>query len=195
MPKLMLVVSAELKNIAILQPQDGSDDETINYFFKLECEYCGWISEDEACVSITVKEKPTGNRRNDNPNLARKVGNMIWYMLLIMSVALYLPLFQHQIPPLLFLMCQGCERRGEISLIPGHGAPLSQNHCTEVDLMLFHCDGLLPVKYSFNGGWLATTTSGREIHVDLTMGEFTNVIDGMEVSISKLKAKFVPYWG
>ncbi|KAL6335320.1 hypothetical protein AAG906_029562 [Vitis piasezkii] len=163
MPKLMLVVSAELKNIAILQPQDGCDDETINYFFKLECEYCGWISEDEACVSINVKEKSTGNRRNDNPNLARK--------------------------------CQGCERQGQISLIPGHGAPLSQNHCTEVDLMLFHCDGLLPVEYSFNGGWLATTTSGREIHVDLTMGEFTNVIDGVEVSISKLKAKFVPYWG
>ena len=57
----------------------------------------------------------------------------------------------------LVLQCQGCERHGEISLIPGHGTPLSQNHCTEVDLMLFHCDGLLPVEYSFNGGWLATT--------------------------------------
>ncbi|CBI35935.3 uncharacterized protein LOC104880211 [Vitis vinifera] len=163
MPKLMLVVSAELKNIVILQPQDGSDDETINYFFKLKCEYCGWISHNNACVSISIKEKPTGNRRNDNLNLSRK--------------------------------CQGCERHGEISLIPGHGTPLSQNHCTEVDLMLFHCDGLLPVEYSFNGGWLATTISGREIHVDLTMGEYTDVIDGVEVSISKLKAKFVPYWG
>ena len=38
-------------------------------------------------------------------------------------------------------------------------------------------------------------TSGKEIHIDLTMGEFTNVIDGVEVSISELKAKFVPYWG
>ena len=36
----MLVVSAELKNIAILQPQDGCDDETINYFFKVNFQCC-----------------------------------------------------------------------------------------------------------------------------------------------------------
>ncbi|KAJ9707393.1 hypothetical protein PVL29_002418 [Vitis rotundifolia] len=137
MPKLMLVVSAELKNIVILQPEDGSDDEKINYYFK-----------NEVCVSINVKEKATRNRINDNLNLYRKLGNMI--------------------------TCQGCERHGGIS----------QNHCTEVDLMLFNCDGLLHVEYSFN-----------EYHVDLTMREYTDVIDGVEVSILKLKAKFVPYWG
>ncbi|KAJ9707394.1 hypothetical protein PVL29_002419 [Vitis rotundifolia] len=163
MPKLMLVVSAELKNIVILQPEDGSDDEKINYYFKLECEHCGWVCENEACVSINVKEKPTGNRRNDNLNLSRK--------------------------------CHGCERYGGISLIPGHGAPLSQNHCTEVDLMLFNYDGLLHVEYSFNVFLYFFQTSGRKIHVDLAMGEYTDVIDGVEVSISKLKAKFVLYWG
>ena len=36
----MLVVSAELKNIAILQPQDGSDDDTINYYFKVNFQCC-----------------------------------------------------------------------------------------------------------------------------------------------------------
>ncbi|KAJ9707395.1 hypothetical protein PVL29_002420 [Vitis rotundifolia] len=134
MSKLMLVVSAELKNIVILQPEDGSDDKKINYYFKLECEHYGWVCENEAYVSINVKEKPTGNRRNDNLNLSRNMGNMI------------------------------------------------------VDLLLFNCDGLLLVEYSFNGGC-------RKIHVDLAMGEYTDVIDGVEVSISKLKAKFVPYWG
>ncbi|KAJ9707396.1 hypothetical protein PVL29_002421 [Vitis rotundifolia] len=190
MPKLMLVVSAELKNIVILQPEDGSDDEKINYYFKLECEHCGWVCENEAYVSINVKEKPTGNRRNDNLNLSRNMGNMI---------------------------CHGCESHGKISLILGHGAPLSQNHCTEVDLMLFNCDGLLHVEYSFNGGWLAITihfykhnfyhfyphvtsgfsifffqTFGQVIHIDFVGREYRNVIDGEEVTITNLEAKFVP---
>ncbi|KAJ9692036.1 hypothetical protein PVL29_011234 [Vitis rotundifolia] len=140
MSKLMLVVSAELKNI---------------------CEHCGEVSQNEARVYINVTENSIGNRRNDNLNLSRK--------------------------------CQGCERQGKIRLIPRHGAPLSQNHCTEVDLMLFNCDGLLSVEYSFNGEWLAIMTSGREIHVDLAMGGYMDAIDGVEVSISNLKAKFVSY--
>ncbi|RVW96393.1 hypothetical protein CK203_029678 [Vitis vinifera] len=34
MPNVMLVVSAEMRNIALLQPQASSDDTTINYFFQ-----------------------------------------------------------------------------------------------------------------------------------------------------------------
>ncbi|RVW97151.1 hypothetical protein CK203_029977 [Vitis vinifera] len=90
------------------------------------------------------------------------------------------------------IVCQGCERHGAISLIPRHGTPLSQHHYTEVDLMLFNYNGLLPVDYSFNSGWLS---SGKEIHVDLSMREYMDVIDGEEISITKLKAKFVSYWG
>ncbi|RVW15231.1 hypothetical protein CK203_081981 [Vitis vinifera] len=44
-------------------------------------------------------------RKNDNLNLFIKVNNMI--------------------------VCQGCERHNAISLIPGHGAPLSQHHYTK----------------------------------------------------------------
>ncbi|KAL6322843.1 hypothetical protein AAG906_020843 [Vitis piasezkii] len=33
------------------------------------------------------------------------------------------------------------------------------------------------------------------IHVDLSMREYMDVIDGDDVSITKLKAKFVSYWG
>lgn len=57
----------------------------------------------------------------------------------------------------LFLQCDGCERSGVITLIPGYGNPLSHYHCREVGLMLFDCDGLIPVNYAFNGGWLAVT--------------------------------------
>ena len=36
MPKVMLIVSAEMRNIALLQPQASSDDTTINYFFRVK---------------------------------------------------------------------------------------------------------------------------------------------------------------
>ncbi|RVW15232.1 hypothetical protein CK203_081982 [Vitis vinifera] len=36
-------------------------------------------------------------------------------------------------------------------------------------------------------------SSGKEIHVDLSMREYMDVIDGDEISITKLKAKFVSY--
>ncbi|KAL6334200.1 hypothetical protein AAG906_006789 [Vitis piasezkii] len=58
--------------------------------------------------------------------------------------------------------------------------------------MLFNCDGLIPMTYLFNDGWLAITTSGQEIHVDLVGREYRNVIDGEEVTITNLEAKFVP---
>ena len=55
----------------------------------------------------------------------------------------------------LFLQCDGCDKRGVISLILDHGNPPREHHCREVGLMLFNCDGLIPVTFSFNGGWLA----------------------------------------
>ena len=36
MSKVMLVVSTEMRNIALLQPQASSDDTTINYFFQVK---------------------------------------------------------------------------------------------------------------------------------------------------------------
>ena len=49
----------------------------VSVLLQLKCEYCGWISHNNACVSISIKEKPTGNRRNDNLNLSRKVGILV----------------------------------------------------------------------------------------------------------------------
>ena len=34
MSRVMLVVSAEMRNIALLQPRAGRDDRIINYFFQ-----------------------------------------------------------------------------------------------------------------------------------------------------------------
>ena len=36
MSNVMLVVSVKMRNIAFLQPQAGSDDTTINYFFPVK---------------------------------------------------------------------------------------------------------------------------------------------------------------
>ncbi|RVW97160.1 hypothetical protein CK203_029978 [Vitis vinifera] len=139
MPKVMLVVLIEMRNIALLQPRAGSDDTPINYFFQVKYEQCGWVSLEEDCISLGFKEKPT---------------------------------------------CDGCDRQCIISLITCHGNPLSGLHCREVRLTLFNCDRLIPMTYSFNGGWLAT--SGKEIHVDLVGREYRNVIDGKEVKITNL---------
>ncbi|KAL6336007.1 hypothetical protein AAG906_003634 [Vitis piasezkii] len=164
MSNVMLVVSAEKRNIALLQPQASSDDTTINYFFQ-----CGWVFVEEVCVSLEVKEKPTtGSRIRNYNNVSLKV--------------------------------DGYGRQGVFSLIPGHGNPLSEHHCREVGLILVNCKGLILLTYSFNGEWLAMMcffffffqTSGQEIHVDLFGREYKNVIDGEDVTITNLKAKFVP---
>ncbi|KAJ9697471.1 hypothetical protein PVL29_009335 [Vitis rotundifolia] len=76
MPKVMLVVSIEMKNIALLQPRAGSDDTTINYLFKMECEQCSWVSIEEVCVSLGVKEKPiVRSRRRNYNNASLRVGH------------------------------------------------------------------------------------------------------------------------
>ncbi|RVW97093.1 hypothetical protein CK203_029982 [Vitis vinifera] len=77
----------------------------------------------------------------------------------------------------------------------GHGNPLSEHHYRGDGLMLFNCNGLIPMTYSFNGRWLAVTvtiTSGQEIHADLVSREYRKVIDGENVTITNLEAKFVP---
>ncbi|KAJ9692988.1 hypothetical protein PVL29_011905 [Vitis rotundifolia] len=162
MSKVMLVVSAEMRNIALLQPRASSYDTTINYFFQIKIlSICGWVSLEKVCVSLRVKEKPIARNKRRNYNYAS-------------------------------LRCDGCDRRGVISLISGHGNPLREHHCREVGLMSFNSDGLILVTYSFNGGWLPVTTSSQEIHVDLVGREYRNVIDENEATITNLEAKFVP---
>ena len=100
MPRVVLLASAHLHNVALLQPEGGSDDEEMNYFFRvniqycssfvvcfnidgvsptlqLKCEQCGWISENEECVNMAVQERaPGSSRRNSRVNLSRKVGSI-----------------------------------------------------------------------------------------------------------------------
>ncbi|RVW97089.1 hypothetical protein CK203_029986 [Vitis vinifera] len=78
----------------------------------------------------------------------------------------------------------------EKSTIGSHGNPLSEHHYKGDGLMLFNCNGLIPMTYSFNGGWLETF--GQEIHADLVGRELRKVIDGENVTITNLEAKFVP---
>ncbi|XP_059595804.1 uncharacterized protein LOC104880296 [Vitis vinifera] len=73
MPRVVLLASAHLHNVAFLQPEGGRDDEEMNYFFRLKCEQCGWISENEVCVNMAVQEHaPGSSRRNSRVNLSLK---------------------------------------------------------------------------------------------------------------------------
>ena len=57
----------------------------------------------------------------------------------------------------LVLQCEECKYEGHIYLVPGYGHHLEQNHCNDVPLMLFECDGIVPVQYYFERGWSAIT--------------------------------------
>ncbi|KAL6335157.1 hypothetical protein AAG906_029385 [Vitis piasezkii] len=95
----------------------------------------------------------------------------------------------------LSLKCEGCERQGTITLVPGHGRPLRVDDCTNVPLMVFDCNGTFPVYYSFNGGWSAVTESGRSINLNLVEGKYNAVVHGEYIEIKELKTKFEPYNG
>ncbi|KAL6335274.1 hypothetical protein AAG906_029513 [Vitis piasezkii] len=215
MPRVVLLASAHLHNVALLQPEGGSDDEEMNYFFRvniqycssfvvcfnidgvsptlqLKCEQCGWISENEVCVNMAVQEHaPESSRRNSRVNLS--------------------------------LTCEGCERQGTITLVPGHGRPLRVDDCTNVPLMVFYCNGTFPVYYSFNGGWSACEGCKRQATVTLVpghgralktddctnvslmvliamessrcYGQYNAIVDGEYIEINELKTKFEPYNG
>ncbi|RVW51851.1 hypothetical protein CK203_099523 [Vitis vinifera] len=73
MSRVVLLSSAHLHIVTLLQPEVRSDDEEMNYFFRLKCEQCGWISENEVCVNMPVQEHaPGSSRRNSRVNLSRK---------------------------------------------------------------------------------------------------------------------------
>ncbi|RVW97092.1 hypothetical protein CK203_029985 [Vitis vinifera] len=76
------------------------------------------------------------------------------------------------------------------SLRVGHGNPLSEPHYRGDGLMLFNCNGLIPMTYSFNSRWLRHLA--KKFHADLVGREYRKVIDGENVIITNLEAKFVP---
>ena len=44
MPRVVLLASAHLHNVALLQPEGGSDDEEMNYFFRVNDFFLFWIA-------------------------------------------------------------------------------------------------------------------------------------------------------
>ncbi|RVW97090.1 hypothetical protein CK203_029987 [Vitis vinifera] len=69
------------------------------------------------------------------------------------------------------------------SLRVGHGNPLSEHHYRGDGLMLFNCNELIPMTYSH---------LAKKFHADLVGREYRKVIDGENVMITNLEAKFVP---
>ncbi|XP_060206617.1 uncharacterized protein LOC132634377 [Lycium barbarum] len=86
--------------------------------------------------------------------------------------------------------CQGCDREGTVTLLPGYGSKFTGGDYTP--LMMFDCKGLVPEEYNFNGGWKLVTESGHEIEADLLGGKFTGPKDmnGNCPSVEDCKGRF-----
>ncbi|RVW38377.1 hypothetical protein CK203_090307 [Vitis vinifera] len=193
MSMFMLVVSVKMRNIAFLQPQAGSDDTTINYFSHIIVERWGlMLFNCDGLILVTYSFNggmASGDERPDFvanpyflpsipfiPTISLDKTNMECEqcgMVSLKKVGVYLGVKEKPSAGSkrrnynnASLRCDGCDKRGVISLILDHGNPPREHHCRE--------------------------TSGQEIHVDLVGREYKNMIDGEEVTITNLKAKFVP---
>ncbi|XVE53922.1 hypothetical protein DITRI_Ditri03aG0040700 [Diplodiscus trichospermus] len=52
MVNYMLKIAADLENLTNLQPQEGCDDPSFIYLFKLKCGRCGELSKKETCLCL-----------------------------------------------------------------------------------------------------------------------------------------------
>ncbi|KAJ8448865.1 hypothetical protein Cgig2_011486 [Carnegiea gigantea] len=93
--------------------------------------------------------------------------------------------------------CKFCGREGNITMTPGSGRPLTDEHCEEgkyAPLMAFDCRGLEPVEFAFMGPqWRVESVEGTVYeNVDLSEGEWFEYDEkgSCPVSISKLKSVF-----
>ncbi|KAB2627769.1 hypothetical protein D8674_032564 [Pyrus ussuriensis x Pyrus communis] len=162
MVKFLLQISAELKNLTYLQPQDGCDDPDYSYLFK----WCGELSLRETRVSLNetvplpARNKRTANvirKRTAKCKLCERVG------MILMHPGLGKPLTQAASDARQF-------------------APM----------MIFYFRGFVPVDFVFVGGWRAESPNGINFeHIDLSAGKFVEYDVEYPVMISNLLAAFV----
>ncbi|XP_051129323.1 uncharacterized protein LOC127250207 [Andrographis paniculata] len=92
--------------------------------------------------------------------------------------------------------CKFCSREGTITMITGHGRPLTYEDSEAAKfapLMLFDCRGFEPVDFSFGSGWKAESIDGTKFNdIDLSGGEFSEYDEKGEcpVMISEVRAMF-----
>ncbi|XP_048444144.1 LOW QUALITY PROTEIN: UPF0587 protein CG4646-like [Pyrus x bretschneideri] len=175
MVKFLLQISAELKNLTYLQPQDGCDDPDYSYLFKLRCEWCGELSLRETRVSLNeTVPLPARNKRTANV-IRKRTAKVI-----------------HRRTANVIQKCKLCERVGMILMHPGLGKPLTQAASDArqfAPMMIFYFRGFVPVDFVFVGGWRAESPNGINFeHIDLSAGKFVEYDVEYPVMISNLLA-------
>ncbi|KAL9244140.1 hypothetical protein vseg_017946 [Gypsophila vaccaria] len=163
-----LMITAEMENVATLQPMNGLDDPHFTVYFKLRCELCGEVSEKDSCVSKDVEV--TVPKSTHVANLVQKCkfcgreGN-------IKLVPVRRP-WERDLTPLTAADCKAEKYK---------------------PLIGFECCGLEPFGTYFLGPqWKVQARSGTIFEdVDLTSGEWAEYDEkkNVPVTITNLKAK------
>ncbi|KAK9699782.1 hypothetical protein RND81_08G196100 [Saponaria officinalis] len=161
-----LMITAEMENVATLQPMGGLHDPTFTYYFKLRCENCGEVTEKETCVSLD--EQVAIPKSRGVANLVQKCkfcGRE--------SNITMIPIPERSAKPLSNRHCE----TGKYAALMG-----------------FECRGLEPFDFSFMGPqWKVQATSGAVFEdVDLSSGDWAEYDEKgkVPVSISNLQSKF-----
>ncbi|OMO86611.1 hypothetical protein COLO4_21022 [Corchorus olitorius] len=184
MVKLVLKIAADLENLTNLQPQGGCDDPNFSYLFKLRCGNCGELSEKETCVSL-ADTVPVPHSKGSTNLVQKNRREMIFEIILYFHMFL----FNYQ-------ACKFCLREGTITMIPGHGKPLTLEDSEAgkyAPLMQFDSRGYELVGFVFDGSWKVESVEGTKFEgVDLSAGEYAEYDEKGEcpVMISNLRSTF-----
>ncbi|KAM7258403.1 hypothetical protein ACFE04_014144 [Oxalis oulophora] len=165
MVKYSLLITAELDNIAKLEPQGGCDDPDFSYLFKLKCGACGEVTDKYSSVQLnrTVLLPTTKGTTTTTTHLLQK--------------------------------CKFCEREGTVTMVPGLGQPLTSFIIARgyaVSIMKFDCNGFEPLGFVFGDGWKAQSDAGT-VFKDIDLSDEFHDYDEkgqVAVMISKPRASF-----
>jgi len=164
---LLLKITAELENLTDFQPAAGGEDFT--HYIKVQCGSCREVSPRESMLT-SGEVIGTAGRQRKSGNTKTGEANLVQ-------------------------KCSFCSRSGTISLIDGHGKPLTLDDSETgkfAPLILLDCRGMEAVEYIPKDGWVAQgAESGTKFDIDLSDGDYSEYDAKAGCSVGVFNFKFI----